>query len=549
MSSQNFWELLAGIGIFLFGMHLLEESIRLLSGTALKRFIRNYTSNRYKAIVTGALSTAVLQSSSAVTLMVLAFAGAGIMQFHNAVGVIFGANVGTTFTSWIVALVGFKISIEALALPFIAVGGLGLIFLGKSGRAMNISKLLVGFGFLFMGLDYMKNAVEEASANFNLEAYADSPIVVFVVIGFALTAIVQSSSAAMAIILSGINGGIISFEMAAAMVIGSNMGTTITIIVGSIGGNVTKKRIAWSHFFFNMFTGLMAAIFIRALIALIDQLYDIDADPVTGLALFHTVFNLTGVILFTAFLNPFVAFITRLVKEQKKQIAKFISLASVAVPEAAAVALENEVKRLARMSMLYHLRIIYSRNELYNELNSDFEKYTDAMLYDEMKALQDLIFSFASEIQYDETGSDLSRQINTLLHSARYTTISAKSLKDVKTHIKDVQESENAFCNALFNQQRSEMEMIYKMLYALPSQEASAEIIYELEDMNQSWKNNDRKFTEELLRHLQQSKIGEDEVSMLLSLQRGFTQALRQIIASHRDLLLCKYKEDLPETI
>jgi phosphate:Na+ symporter len=549
MSSENFWELLAGIGIFLFGMHLLEESIRLLSGTALKRFIRNYTSNRYKAIVTGALSTAVLQSSSAVTLMVLAFAGAGIMQFHNAVGVIFGANVGTTFTSWIVALVGFKISIEALALPFIAVGGLGLIFLGKSGRAMNISKLLVGFGFLFMGLDYMKNAVEEASANFNLEAYADSPIVVFVVIGFALTAIVQSSSAAMAIILSGVNGGVISFEMAAAMVIGSNMGTTITIIVGSIGGNVTKKRIAWSHFFFNMFTGLMAAIFIRALIALIDQLNDIDADPVTGLALFHTVFNLTGVIVFTAFLNPFVAFITGLVKEQKKQIAKFISLASVAVPEAAAVALENEVKRLARMSMLYHLRIIYSRNELYNELNSDFEKYTDAMLYDEMKALQDLIFSFASAIQYDETGSDLSRQINTLLHSARYATISAKSLKDVKTHIKDVQESENAFCNALFNQQRSEMEMIYKMLYALPLQEASAEIIYELEDMNQSWKNNDRKFTEELLRHLQQSKIGEDEVSMLLSLQRGFTQALRQIIASHRDLLLCKYKDDLPETI
>lgn len=549
MNSQNFWELLAGIGIFLFGMHLLEESIRLLSGSALKGFIRNYTNTRLKAIITGALSTAVLQSSSAVTLMVLAFAGAGIMQMQNAIGVIFGANVGTTFTSWIVALLGFKISIEALSLPFIAIGGLGLIFLGKSGRAMNLSKLSVGFGFLFMGLDYMKTAVEEASAFFDLSAYADYPVLVFVLIGFVLTAVVQSSSAAMAIILSGLNGGLIDFDLAAAMVIGSNMGTTITIIVGSLGGNITKKRIAWSHFFFNTLTGLIAVIILPFLIYFIDAIYDIDNDPVTGLALFHTVFNVTGVFIFSLFLKGFVNFITRIVPEQHKQIALFLPKASPEVPEAAAVALENEVRRLIHMSMLYHLRVIGSNSPLLNKLNQGFEKHTNAMLYDEMKALQDQIFSFCARVQHEEIPFEMTKQLNTILHSARYSTISAKSLKDVKEHIKAAKESDNPFCIGLHEKQKNYMESIYKMLSELETQQASAEIIEELGEMNGVWKQNDQKFTEEVMKQLQLNQIGPQEVSMLLSLQRGFTQALRQIIAAHRDLLLCRYEEEMPENI
>lgn len=152
---DELWKLLAGLGIFLFGMYLLEEAIKALSGRSFKKFIKNYTSNRIKSILAGTFSTAILQSSSAVSLIVIAFVGAGIMNMINAMGVIVGSNLGTTVTSWIVASLGFKFSIESIALPIIAVGGLVLIFLGKTGKYANISKLLVGFGFIFMGLDYI----------------------------------------------------------------------------------------------------------------------------------------------------------------------------------------------------------------------------------------------------------------------------------------------------------------------------------------------------------------------------------------------------------
>ena len=151
----DIWKLLAGLGIFLFGMFLMEESIKKLSGKSFKKYIREYTTGKIKSILSGIFSTAVLQSSSAVSLMVLAFVGAGIMTMENAIGVILGSNIGTTITAWIVAFLGFKVSIESFALPLIGIGGLGLIFLGNSVKYANLSKLVVSFGFLFMGLEYI----------------------------------------------------------------------------------------------------------------------------------------------------------------------------------------------------------------------------------------------------------------------------------------------------------------------------------------------------------------------------------------------------------
>ena len=211
------------------GMFLLEESIKKLSGRAFKRLIRLYTTGKVKSIFSGLFVTAILQSSSAVSLMVLAFVGAGIMAMENAIGVILGSNIGTTVTAWIVASIGFKVNIESFALPLIGMGGLGLIFLGKSEKYSNFSKLLVGFGFLFMGLDYMKTSVEVFATNFDLTTLPNYGIVVYVLIGLLLTAIMQSSSATLAIILTTLNAGIIEFDSATAMVIGANVGTTVTV--------------------------------------------------------------------------------------------------------------------------------------------------------------------------------------------------------------------------------------------------------------------------------------------------------------------------------
>jgi len=199
LSEFEIWMFLAGLGIFLFGMHMMEESIRVLSGGAFKSLIRKYTGTRLRAIFSGIFSTAVLQSSSAVSLMVLAFVGAGIMNLVQAISVMMGTKIGTTATAWIVAVFGFEFNIDSFSLPLIGIGGLGMILLAKSPRYVNISKFLVAFGFLFMGLDYMKSSVDQFSEMIDPAVFAGYGIIVFALAGMVMTAVMQSSSATIAL--------------------------------------------------------------------------------------------------------------------------------------------------------------------------------------------------------------------------------------------------------------------------------------------------------------------------------------------------------------
>ncbi len=201
MAEFDYWKLLAGVGIFLFGMQLLETSVKDLSGKAFRRIIRDYTNTRLKAIANGVLVTAILQSSSAVSLMVLAFVGAGIMQMENAVGVIIGSNIGTTLTAWIVATVGFKMKIEAFALPFIGIAAAGLVLFRPGTRTAHLTRLLIGFGFLFLGLDYMKTSVEHFAKDFDPQHLRNLALWTYLLIGILLTAVMQASAATFAITL------------------------------------------------------------------------------------------------------------------------------------------------------------------------------------------------------------------------------------------------------------------------------------------------------------------------------------------------------------
>ena len=186
----DIWKFIAGLGLFLFGMFMLEEGIKALSGRAFKKFLRKHTKNKIKAILSGTFITAIVQSSSVVSLMTLAFVGAGVIKLTNAIGIILGSNLGTTMTGWVVATLGFKLDIESFALPCIGIGGLGLIFLARSDRFSNISKLVVGFGFLFLGLNYMKLSISDLAETFDIGMYADYSLIVFAMIGLVLTAII-----------------------------------------------------------------------------------------------------------------------------------------------------------------------------------------------------------------------------------------------------------------------------------------------------------------------------------------------------------------------
>ncbi|PKP19125.1 MAG: sodium:phosphate symporter, partial [Bacteroidetes bacterium HGW-Bacteroidetes-23] len=305
-SDFDIWKFLAGLGIFMYGMFLLEEAIKQLSGKAFKIFIRKSTTGRIRSIFTGLFSTAVLQSSSAVTLMTLTFVGAGMISMQNAIGVVMGTNLGTTATSWLVATIGFKINIEGLFLPLIGLGGLGLIFLSKSPRYNGISRLLVGLGFLFMGLEYMKLSVEGFTSSFDLASIPHYGMLFYVLIAIVMTSVMQSSSATIAIILTALHTGLITFSEGAAMVIGANIGTTTTVMLGALGGIAIKKQVALSHLIFNIFTGVVAFLSLPLLTKLILYLLSEDNNAVLGVTLFHTIFNLLGVLLFLPFIGILV---------------------------------------------------------------------------------------------------------------------------------------------------------------------------------------------------------------------------------------------------
>jgi phosphate:Na+ symporter len=548
MMNFDIWMLIAGIGIFLFGIYLMEESLKTLSGKAFKLFIRKYTSTRIKAIATGTFSTAILQSSSAVTLMVLAFVGAGVMTLSNAFGVILGSNLGTTLTSWIVATVGFKVNIESFALPFIGIGGLGLIFLGRSTRMSNISKLLVGFGFLFLGLNYMKISVEAFTAMFDLSDFKGFHPLVFLLLGFIITAVMQSSSAAMAIILTAVYGNVIDFYTASAMVIGTNMGTTVTVIIGSFGGNVAKKQVALCHIVFNFMTGIVAFILLRPLNYLVMDVFQMHHDPVMALALFHTIFNALGVIIFFPFLSQIAAIITKIIKDKKVHLSQYIFNATNDVPEAAIEAIHNETSHLLRLVMVHNIKLLHLDTSLVlsqASMPSDnvVSKSPDK-IYSVIKSIQSEIFLFSSQLQSQELTEEEAIRLNKTLHAIRYGVSSAKTLKDIGHELEKLDQSDVKALNAKHQEFRKKMLQFYIIFGEILDQQDSSVNLPRLTGSMESLRQDEQNSLVETGKFINSAGLTELEISSLLSASRSFLLSLRQISLSVKDLVLTPREMD-----
>jgi phosphate:Na+ symporter len=430
------WRLLAGLGIFLFGMFLLEEGVQVLSGQAFQRLLQRFTSNRIKAVATGTVATAILQSSSAVSLMVLAFAGAGILAMPNAIGVVIGANLGTTLKAWILATVGFKVNIEAFALPFIGVGGLMLAFFGHKPRLAAVSRLLTGFGFLFMGLEFMKAAVSGYTATVGPDQFKDLHPILFWVFGLILTAITQSSSASLAIILSALHAGIAGFFPAALFMIGANMGTTITVMLGALGGSPIKKRVAMSHVLFNWITGLVMIVLLSPVVWLIGRWVNTTQDPVMALAVFHTFFNLSGVLFFLPFTGTLGRWVTIFFPDKPSDETIFLAKTPAKVGGAASEALRKEAWHLIHDVMCYQNRILqveHLPDFHIPEIQNLPRHHTLSLdtLYDNLKKISNEMHRYGESVQVESLSAEQSELVNRALFSVRMAIFSAKWFKDL----------------------------------------------------------------------------------------------------------------------
>jgi len=322
----DLWMFLAGLAIFLFGMNRLESGVKGFAGKSFRNLLQRYTNKSWKGIFTGTLFTIVLQSSTMVSLLVLAFLGAGMLTLKNGLGVILGANLGTTFSGWVIATLGFKFDIADFSYPFIVVGILLYLLLYNRPVLKNIGSFLLGFGFLFLGLDYMKDALDTVAGSIDISMFSQYGLWAFFILGLIITALIQSSSAMVVILLSTLNAGLLDIYQATAMLIGANIGTTTTMAIAAIGSTADKKRLALFNLLFNIITCLVVFALLKPLLLLISNVFYVK-DALLTLVSFHTLLNIIGIVLFLPFLGLFEKFLqTRFKTSEPKGDTMFIKL-------------------------------------------------------------------------------------------------------------------------------------------------------------------------------------------------------------------------------
>lgn len=432
-------EILASLGLFLFGMIFLEERIKAVAGRSFKKMLSSATQTNIRSLSLGVTATTIFQSSSVVSLMTLSFIGAGALSLQNGIGIILGSNLGTTFTSWFIAVIGFKLDIKLIAYIFIAVGGMGSIFGNGQNRWKHYFTGMVGFGLIFLGLAGMKDSFSFLAQDFDLSHYKLLSPYFFLLIGLVLTAIIQSSSAAIAIAQSALFTQLISFEMAALFVIGANIGTTVTVLLGALGGSPDKKRAAMVHLLFNFSTALLALILLIPLSWLTFTIIP-PTETVIALALFHTFFNLLGVGVWFFFIPKLAHYLNKKFTKTPVLVTKYIHDITPKVPVVAMVSLEQEIRHLARKVSDFSLFAIQipppQARDQHQALDKLLERSTEPLdisyvkLYSYLQELEGEIFDYTSAISL-HVNSYEQEQLNRLLIITTYLASASKSIKDM----------------------------------------------------------------------------------------------------------------------
>ena len=350
--------LLGGIGLFLLGMWLMTDGLKLAAGPALHRILTRSTGTRGRAFLSGMAITALVQSSSVVTVAAIGFINAGLLTLAGVLWVLFGANVGTTMTGWLVALAGVDIRIEAYALPLVGIGMVLHLTAGQGQRRGPLGLALAGFGTLFLGIDVLRDAFSGVGSQLDLPDFGGGPaaLVLQVFAGATLTVLMQSSSAALAVALTAAQGGVLPIEAAAAVVVGANVGTTVKALLAAIGATPNAKRAALGHVLFNLLTAAVALAILPALLAAIlgaRNALGLESGPAVTLALFHTAFNVLGVLLMWPLAGRLAAFLERRFRTQEDDSARprYLDESVLAVPELALQALERELRRMGGLAV------------------------------------------------------------------------------------------------------------------------------------------------------------------------------------------------------
>ncbi|WP_223670716.1 Na/Pi cotransporter family protein [Kangiella shandongensis] len=409
--------LLSGVGIFLWGMSMVEASLTKLASGKLHYYIGTWTNTTLSAVITGALCTALIQSSSLLTLIVLALASSKLLNLKQAVGVIFGANLGTTATGWLVTLLGFKISLGDIAIYIIGVSALArLFFRNRSQYGLTLS-LIISIGLILFSLDLIKNSTLGLSETIDINASGTAVPFAFFITGIALATLFQSSSAVMIMTLSAANAGLINLESAISVVIGADLGTTSTAALGSINGAKIKKQLALTHFSFNF---VIAFIGLFVLLPQVNNVLDWLNwhDPLLPIVTFHSLNNALGTLLFSLSIKPFVAFVSKRFGEQRNTIESRFSLIPLDAPAVALKQLSDEGKHFLLAVAKFNQRGLKQNRNYASE-------------YLQLKKTEGVFIDTCQKLSKQVINDQQTNDIYSLLSAIRDGTYSAKALKDI----------------------------------------------------------------------------------------------------------------------
>ena len=522
IADENFTVILSGIAIFIIGMFFMQDGFKQLSGGILEKLLEKFTSNTLYAIATGFLSTSVVQSSTIITLIVVSFLSAELLTLVQAVGIVFGSNVGSTTTAWIVSSLGVDVKISTYAFPMLVFGVVLRFF--KSNGVKGSGNVLLGLGFIFLGISYMKDGFDIMKNSIDLASYAMEGylgIIVYILIGILITVVIQSSAATLAIVITALNADSITYVNAIALAIGANVGTTLTTILASFASNENGKRVALIHFLFNLISATFITVLIYQFIDLTDFIAPFlgvsDNNYGMKLALFHTIFSVTGVILLTPAISLLVKLSEKLIQKKVSSASKpkYLNQSVLSNPDASLAALRKEIINLyenCQKAMLHALNIHttgLTRETLKVQLAKELtiiDTDIDEIYQKNLKALYSEIVKFSSfaqenmfDFQHKKT-DELKRAAVLLVEVLRDT-------RDIQRNVNFYLKSKNEYIKEEYNILRKELAEMLIDINTLSMLENDSDQLTQFELIKTELAHNDLASSEELDTLIREDKI------------------------------------------
>ncbi|NCB11050.1 MAG: Na/Pi cotransporter family protein [Erysipelotrichia bacterium] len=503
-------------------MFFMQDGFKQLSGGILEKLLEKFTSNTLYAIATGFLSTSVVQSSTIITLIVVSFLSAELLTLVQAVGIVFGSNVGSTTTAWIVSSLGVDVKISTYAFPMLVFGVVLRFF--KSNGVKGSGNVLLGLGFIFLGISYMKDGFDIMKNSIDLASYAMEGylgIIVYILIGILITVVIQSSAATLAIVITALNADSITYVNAIALAIGANVGTTLTTILASFASNENGKRVALIHFLFNLISATFITILIYQFIDLTDFIAPFlgvsDNNYGMKLALFHTIFSVTGVILLTPAISLLVKLSEKLIQKKVSSASKpkYLNKSVLSNPDASLAALRKEIINLyenCQKAMLHALNIHttgLTRETLKVQLSKELtiiDTDIDEIYQKNLKALYSEIVKFSSFAQ--ENMFDFQhKKVDELKRAAVLLVEVLRDTRDIQRNVNFYLKSKNEYIKEEYNILRKELAEMLIDINTLSMLENDSDQLTQFELIKTELAHNDLASSEELDTLIREDKI------------------------------------------